>query len=40
MFATQGTGVDCSLTQLRLFLDEKVKQHLLIFTGCHYKLAK
>ncbi|XP_025201146.1 anaphase-promoting complex subunit 2 [Melanaphis sacchari] len=40
MFATQGTGVDCSLTQLRLFLDEKVKQHLLIFTGGRYKLSK
>ncbi|NP_001233099.1 anaphase-promoting complex subunit 2-like isoform X1 [Acyrthosiphon pisum] len=40
MFATQGTRVDCSLTQLRLFLDEKVKDHLLIFTGGRYKLNK
>ncbi|XP_050527151.1 anaphase-promoting complex subunit 2 isoform X2 [Daktulosphaira vitifoliae] len=40
MFATQGTGVDCSLTQLRIFLDDKVKDHKLIFTGGRYKLAK
>ncbi|XP_050425867.1 anaphase-promoting complex subunit 2 [Adelges cooleyi] len=40
MFATQGTGVDCSLTQLRIFLDDKVKEHKLLFTGGRYKLAK
>lgn len=40
LFATPGTSVDFSLAQLRIFLDEKVKQHLLIFTADRYRLAK
>ena len=41
MFASQGPGaVECSLHELRLFLDRKVREHKLLFTGQFYKLPK
>ncbi|CAH1389815.1 unnamed protein product [Nezara viridula] len=41
MFAAQGpTGVDCSLQQLKHFLDRKVREHKLLFSGGYYKLPK
>lgn len=41
MFAAQGpAGVDCSLQQLRHFLDRKVREHKLLFSGGYYRLPK
>ena len=41
MFAMQGTSaMECSLQELKIFLDRKVKEQSLIFTGGAYKLPK
>ncbi|KAK9499694.1 hypothetical protein O3M35_002696 [Rhynocoris fuscipes] len=41
MFASQGpSGVECSLQQLRHFLDRKVREHKLLFSGGFYRLPK
>lgn len=41
MFASQGSGaVECSLSELRTFLDRKVREHQLIFTSGLYRLPK
>ncbi|XP_001605994.1 anaphase-promoting complex subunit 2 [Nasonia vitripennis] len=41
MFASQGSGaVKCGLPELRLFLDKKVREHQLLFSGGLYKLPK
>ncbi|XP_058810288.1 anaphase-promoting complex subunit 2 [Phymastichus coffea] len=41
MFASQGSGaVECGLPELRAFLDKKVREHLLLFSGGLYKLPK
>ncbi|XP_039300914.1 anaphase-promoting complex subunit 2-like, partial [Nilaparvata lugens] len=41
MFASQGpSSVECSLQELRLFLDRKVREHKLLFSGGFYRLPK
>ncbi|XP_075228750.1 anaphase promoting complex subunit morula isoform X2 [Lycorma delicatula] len=41
MFASQGpTSVECSLQELRHFLDRKVREHKLLFSGGFYRLPK
>lgn len=41
MFASQGTSaVDCSQQELRSFLDRKVREHKLLFSGGLYRLPK
>lgn len=41
IFATQGpSAVECDREELRSFLDTKVKQHKLNFSGGHYRLPK
>lgn len=41
IFAMQGpSAVECSMDELRSFLDTKVRQHELLFSGGQYKLAK
>ncbi|XP_021926586.1 anaphase-promoting complex subunit 2 isoform X2 [Zootermopsis nevadensis] len=41
MFASQGpTAVECSLRELRNFLDRKVREHRLLFSGGFYRLPK
>jgi len=46
MFAIGGSGqsgpsaVECKIEALGAFLDEKVRQHELVFSGGHYKLPK
>ena len=41
MFASQGSGaVECGQPELRLFLDKKVREHQLLFSGGLYKLPK
>lgn len=40
MFASQGTGTECSLQELRHFLDKKVRSHELILQGGLYRLPK
>lgn len=41
MFASQGSGaVECGLPELRLFLDKKVREHQLLFSGGLYRLPK
>lgn len=40
MFASQAPGTECSLQELRQFLDTKVKTHQLVFQGGMYKLPK
>ncbi|GLH11361.1 Anaphase-promoting complex subunit 2 [Gryllus bimaculatus] len=41
MFASQGpTAVECSLQELRHFLDRKVREHKLLFSGGFYRLPK
>ena len=42
MFAMQpGTSsVECNIEELRSFLDAKVRQHELLFSGGEYKLPK
>ncbi|XP_023245836.1 anaphase-promoting complex subunit 2 [Copidosoma floridanum] len=41
MFASQGSGaVECGLPELRHFLDKKVREHQLLFSGGLYKLPR
>lgn len=41
MFASQGTSaVDCSQKELGAFLDRKVREHKLLFSGGLYRLPK
>lgn len=41
MFASQGCGaVECGLPELRHFLDKKVREHELLYSGGLYKLPK
>lgn len=41
MFASQGPGaVECGLPELRQFLDKKVREHHLLFSGGLYRLPK
>ncbi|XP_011153030.1 anaphase-promoting complex subunit 2 [Harpegnathos saltator] len=41
MFASQGPGtVECGLPELKHFLDRKVREHQLLFTGGLYRLPK
>lgn len=41
MFASQGSGaVECGLPELRHFLDKKVREHQLLYSGGLYKLPK
>ena len=42
MFAVQGPAAvnECDIEELRSFLDEKVRQHELLFSGGQYKLPK
>jgi anaphase-promoting complex subunit 2 len=41
MFAMQGpSAVECDIEELRSFLDDKVRQHELLFSGGQYKLPK
>lgn len=41
MFAMQGpSAVECDIEELRSFLDEKVRQHELLFSAGQYKLPK
>lgn len=40
MFASQAPGTECSLQELRQFLDTKVRTHQLILQGGMYKLPK
>ena len=39
MFAMQGqSSAECDIEELRSFLDDKVRQHELLFSGGQYKL--
>lgn len=41
MFATQGpNSIDCSQVELQTFLDRKVREHQLLFSGGLYRLPK
>lgn len=40
MFAFQGPTLECSLQELKSFLDRKVREHLLIYSNGYYKLPK
>lgn len=40
MFASQAPGTECSLQELRQFLDTKVRTHQLVYQGGMYKLPK
>ncbi|KAF2885750.1 hypothetical protein ILUMI_20423 [Ignelater luminosus] len=40
MFAFQGPTIECSLPELRQFLDRKVREHQLVYSGGYYKLPK
>ena len=40
MFAFQGPTVDCTLQELQYFLDRKVKEHQLVYSGGNYRLSK
>ncbi|KAI5701623.1 hypothetical protein M8J76_006804 [Diaphorina citri] len=42
MFASQGppSSMECSLQELRKFLDRKVHEHKLLFSGSYYRLPK
>ena len=41
MFTLQGSsGTECTLQQLKVFLDSKVKQQLLVFNSGMYRLPK
>lgn len=40
MFASQAPGTECSLMELRQFLDTKVRTHQLVLQGGMYKLPK
>lgn len=38
MFAFQGPTLECSVQELQEFLDRKVREHQLVFTGGLYRL--
>ena len=38
--SAQGSAVECKIEALGAFLDEKVRQHELVFSGGQYKLPK
>lgn len=40
MFAFQGPVTECSMQELRAFLDKKVREHQLTLCGGLYKLPK
>ncbi|KAK4877403.1 hypothetical protein RN001_009909 [Aquatica leii] len=40
MFAFQGPTIECSIQELTQFLDRKVREHQLVFSGGLYKLPK
>ncbi|KAJ8945964.1 hypothetical protein NQ318_016792 [Aromia moschata] len=40
MFAFQGPTIECSLQELKVFLDRKVREHQLIYSNGYYKLPK
>ena len=40
MFAMQGPGSECSIDELRVFLDRKVKEQKLIYATGVYRLPK
>ncbi|XP_013170834.1 PREDICTED: anaphase-promoting complex subunit 2 [Papilio xuthus] len=40
MFASQAPGTECSIQELRQFLDTKVRTHQLVLQGSMYKLPK
>ena len=40
MFAMQGPGSECTIHELKAFLDRKVKEQKLIHSGGVYKLPK
>lgn len=41
IFVTQGpSAVECDIEELRAFLDSKVRQHKLQFSGGQYRLPK
>ena len=40
MFASQGPTVECTSQELRHFLDRKVREHELVFSGGFYRLPK
>lgn len=40
MFAFQGPTTECSLQELKHFLDRKVREHQLVYSNGYYKLPK
>lgn len=40
MFAFQGPTIECSLPELKIFLDRKVREHQLIYSNGLYRLPK
>ncbi|KAK2138854.1 hypothetical protein NP493_6979g00000 [Ridgeia piscesae] len=40
MFAMQGPGSECTIDDLKVFLDRKVKEQVLIYSGGFYRLPK
>lgn len=40
MFAFQGSTIECTIQELKKFLDRKVREHELVFTGGLYRLPK
>ena len=41
MFAMQGpSNIECDIEELRSFLDDKVRQHELLFSGGQYRLPR
>ncbi|CAG9840451.1 unnamed protein product [Diabrotica balteata] len=40
MFAFQGPTIECTMQELRAFLDRKCREHLLIYSNGYYKLPK
>lgn len=40
MFAFQGPTIECSLQELKIFLDRKVREHQLIYSNGLYRLPK
>lgn len=40
MFAFQGPTIECTMQELKKFLDRKVREHELVFSGGLYRLPK
>lgn len=40
MFAFQGPTIECSIQELSQFLDKKVREHRIVYSGGLYKLPK